>query len=165
MCMRTLVIAGEYPWPENSGSRIRLLTTLRGLRRCGPTELFCVVPHQRTDFDPPDQSLGLERGGRIGYDDSPASGLQLIATLARPSMPIGLPWRDRAFVGAGLERFATGQYDLVWCFGVRSWLLAGAPSFATTVLDFDDLEDQKILARLSVPRPPRPGVLGRARDT
>ena len=38
--MRTLVIAGEYPWPVDSGPRTRLTTTLRGLRRCGHSAAF-----------------------------------------------------------------------------------------------------------------------------
>jgi glycosyltransferase involved in cell wall biosynthesis len=59
--MRTLVIAGEYPWPVNSGSRTRLLTALRGLARCGPTELFSVVPRRRTDWGPADPELALGR--------------------------------------------------------------------------------------------------------
>ena len=31
--MRTLVIAGEYPWPTTTGSRLRLAMVVRGLRR------------------------------------------------------------------------------------------------------------------------------------
>ena len=161
--MRTLVIAGEYPWPEDRGSRIRLAMVLRGLRRCGPTELFSVVSKFRTDFDPPDEALGLARVGRVGFDNRPATGIHLLPTLWRPSMPIGLPWRDRHRVQMALARFMSGRYDLVWVFGARAWVLAGTPSSAPTILDLDDLEDQKIVARLSVPVPPAPGLVKRAR--
>jgi len=162
--MRTLVIANDYPWPENSGSRIRLLTALHGLTECGPTELFSIVPSARTDFDP-DQSLGLAKVGRTGHDHQAMSGTEHLAALARTSMPTTLPSLDRSKVRSELEAFASGSYDLVWCFGARAWVLAGEPPLAPTVLDLDDLEDQKILARLSIPKAaPRPGVAGRLHD-
>jgi glycosyltransferase involved in cell wall biosynthesis len=162
--MRTLVIADDYPWPENSGSRIRLLTTLQGLTECGPTELFSIIPSARTDFDLPDPSLGLAKVGRIGHENHDRSGIQLLSALVRTSMPTALPSLDRSKVRSELEAFATGRYDLVWCFGARAWVLAGEPPLASTVLDLYDLEDQKILARLSLPKAPRPGVVGRVHD-
>ena len=48
--MRTLVVATEYPWPLNSGSRLRLANTVEGLSRCGPTELFSAVSRDRKDL-------------------------------------------------------------------------------------------------------------------
>jgi glycosyltransferase involved in cell wall biosynthesis len=159
--MRTLVIAGDYPWPEDSGPRLRLAMVLRGLRRCGPVELASVVSRFRTDFDDPDPTLGLDKVVRIGFDNRPRGGFGVIPTLWRPSMPIGLPWRDRPQVQRALARFMSGHYDLVWFFGARPWVLSGAPEFAPTILDLDDLEDQKIVARLSVPRPAPTGGAGR----
>ena len=82
--MRTLVIAGEYPWPENTGSRIRLAIILRGLQRCGPTELFSVVSKFRDEFDPPDGSQDLAKVGRVGFDNRPPSALGLVPALLRP---------------------------------------------------------------------------------
>jgi glycosyltransferase involved in cell wall biosynthesis len=161
--MRTLVIAGEYPWPADRGSRLRLAMTLRGLRRCGPTELFSVVSKFREEFGPPDEALGLASVGRVGFDNRTPSGPGLVPSLLRPGMPIGLPWRDRIVVQRALARFMSGHYDLVWFFGTRPWALAGEPVFAPTVLDVDDLEDEKILARLSMPAPPPKGSLQRVR--
>ncbi len=161
--MRTLVIAGEYPWPENTGSRIRLAIILRGLQRCGPTELFSVVSKFRDEFDPPDGSQDLAKVGRVGFDNRPPSALALVPALLRPGTPIGLPRRDRAQVQRAIARFMSGRYDLVWFFGPRPWGLAGQPVFAPTVLDLIDLEDEKILARLSGPSAPPAGAVGRVR--
>ncbi len=161
--MRTLVIAGEYPWPENTGSRIRLAMILRGLQRCGPTELFSVVSKFRDEFDPPDGSQDLAKVGRVGFDNRPPSALGLVPALLRPGTPIGLPRRDRARVQRAIARFMSGRYDLVWFFGPRPWGLAGQPVFAPTVLDLIDLEDEKILARLSAPSAPPAGAVGRVR--
>lgn len=123
-----------------------------------------MVPRLRTDFDPPDAALGLARVSRASYEDRSTPGRLLRASVAGPSMPLGVPRQERGAVVGALEQFLTGRYDLVWCFGVRSWVLSGQPSFAPTVIDFDDLEDQKILARLSIPRPGRRGWLDAARS-
>jgi glycosyltransferase involved in cell wall biosynthesis len=159
--MRTLVIAGEYPWPENSGSRIRLSTVLRGLRRCGPTELFSIIPQGRTDFDPPDEGLGLARVGRIGFNDRPAGGVGQLVSLVRASTPLELPVQDRNQVTGAVARFMVGPYDLIWYFGVRPWALVGGVQVAPEILDFVDLEDAKISARLSIPRSSGSSRLGR----
>lgn len=162
--MRTLVVAGEYPWPENSGSRMRLITTLRGLCLCGPTELFSVVPSVRKDFDGPDESLGLARVARVGFDARAPGGLRRLSVVGRPTTPFELPWQDAPRVTRTLLRFTRGAYDLVWLFGVRPWVLTGGTAGAPVVLDLDDLEDQKITARLSIPGPPHSGIVGRARQ-
>ncbi len=161
--MRTLVIAGDYPWPEDRGPRLRLSMVLRGLRRCGPVELFSAVSNLRTDIDAPDPSLGLDRVSWVGFDNRPPTGVRLAPSLARAGLPLGLPWQDGPTVRRALARFASGRYDLVWCFGARPWVLSGEPSLAPTVLDLDDLEDQKILGRLAVPRPTPESRVDRAR--
>lgn len=168
VCMRTLVVAYEYPWPASSGSRLRLLTTLHGLCQAGPTELFSITSVRRTDIDEPDPTLGLEKVGRVTVQ--PGGALRGCAT--RPWLPTALSIRDRARVAQALAQFTTGRYDLVWCFDVRAWVLAQPPHLAPTVLDLDDLEHYKIRGRLSVdatsstPDPAtdgvnRPSTLGR----
>jgi hypothetical protein len=155
--MRTLVIAGDYPWPEDRGPRMRLAMVLRGLQRCGPVELCSVISRLRTDFGPADQALELAGVARVGFDNRPTTGVGRLKTLAMPSMPLSLPWQDRSTVQRALARFMSGRYDLVWVFGARPWVLSGEQLFAPTILDLDDLEDQKIAARLSVPRPEASG--------
>ena len=56
-------------------------------------------------------------------------------------------------MSASLASFrGTGHYDLVWFFQVRAWVLGGALDLAPDVVDIDDLEDEKILARSALPR-------------
>jgi len=144
--MRTLVVAYEYPWPTNSGSRHRLLTTLHALCGGGPTDLFSIVPGERTDVDPPDRSFGLENVGLVHV----RSGGARLGGVVQPQLPAALPIGDRDVVARALAGFTTGTYDLVWCFNVRAWVLAGAPDLAPTVIDLDDLEHYKIRSRLSL---------------
>lgn len=144
--MRTLVVAFEYPWPVNSGSRLRLLTILHALVRGGPTDLFSIAPDTRIDFDEPDRSFGLENIGRV----SVRPGGARFGGVAHPLLPAAIPIGDRHRVAHALARFVTGRYDLVWCFDVRAWVLAGVPKLTPAVIDLDDLEHHKIRGRLSI---------------
>jgi glycosyltransferase involved in cell wall biosynthesis len=164
--MKSLVIAGEYPWPVNSGSRIRLETILRGLGGCGTTELFSIVPESREDIDPAEGVPGLDRVAVVPYDGRPERGLGRLAALARTATPIELSSRARPVATRALVRFASGSYDLLWYFGVRPWALLDGWDLAPAlpaVLDVVDLEDRKIAARLAMPRPRAEGVGGRLR--
>lgn len=48
--MRTFVVAFEYAWPTDSGSRLRLGSTVHAPWRGGRTDLFSVVPDGRHLF-------------------------------------------------------------------------------------------------------------------
>ncbi len=165
--MRTLVVAAEYPWPVNSGSRIRLSSTLRGLRAVGAVDLFSIVSDSRSDFSLPPDTEAPDRSARVAIDDRTHGPLRFATALARVDLPFELPWRSRRQVTAAVARFAAGPYDLVWYFRVRAWVLAGGEAAPTpapaTVVDLDDLEDQKILARLSIPPADHPGAGTRLR--
>jgi glycosyltransferase involved in cell wall biosynthesis len=72
-------------------------------------------------------------------------------------LPFEVPWHNRRAVAAALDRFVSDPYDLVWFFRVPAWVLGGAVPIrrgdgeaAPVVVDFDDLEDQKILARRAI---------------
>lgn len=161
--LRTLVVAGEYPWPVNSGSRLRLVTTLRGLASAGPVDLFAILPEGRRDIDDPDPTLGLARVGHTTFNDRPPEGIHRIAAALSPSTPFGLPRPDGGAALRALTRFARGHYDLVWYVGIRPLVLTGGLVAAPAVLDLDDLQDAKILARLAIPAPPGGHPLAAAR--
>ena len=160
--MRTLIVAGDYPWPENAGSRLRLATAVGGLARVGPTDLVSVVRETRTDFDPPPHIPGLERTGRVVFDNRTDSGLDLVGTLTRPSKPLGLQWRQAPRIRQGVIDFIRGRYDLVWYFGIRAWAQVGNLSEAPVILDLEDLEDRKIRARLALDDRTGAGLVRRA---
>lgn len=162
--MRTLVIAGDEPWPEDSGSRMRLGTVLRGLCRAGPVELVSVVSQFRKVPAMTEGVVDLAGFARVTFDNRPATGLGLLATLVRPTMPLALPWRGRSLVTEELGRHLSGRHDLIWYFGARAWVLSGAAAQpAPAVVDLDDLEDQKILTRLSLELPRAPSMAARLR--
>ncbi len=124
--MRTLVVAGEYPWPLNSGSRLRLATVLSGLAACGPTDLFSVAPARPHRL----RTRPIRRWGSTGWGRSPSTtarpgGLARLAVAARPGLPFELPRPDGGAALRALTRFARGPYDLVWYFRVRPLGLTG----------------------------------------
>ncbi|MGA2837456.1 MAG: glycosyltransferase family 4 protein [Acidimicrobiales bacterium] len=162
--MRTLVVAGEYPWPPNSGSRLRLATVLRGLARCGPTDLFSVLPTARRDIDPPDPGTGLARVGHVSFEDRPPAGPGRLAAAVDRDRPFELPRDDGGAVLRALARFSRGHYDLVWYFGIRPLVLTGGMVAAPSVLDLVDLEDHKIAARMAIPTPAPSGPSSTARQ-
>lgn len=161
--MRTLVVAAEYPWPVNSGSRMRLAHTVGALTGCGPTDLLSVVSGGRSDFDRPPPELGLARAERVAIDDRPPTVGRQLRSVLQSGMPLEIPLANRSAVTRRVASFATGRYDLVWCFRVRAWVLAGEPALAPVVVDLDDLEDQKIQARMALSPSTPPGVTGAAR--
>ncbi len=162
--MRTLVVSGEYPWPLNSGSRLRLDTMLRGLTACGPTDLFSILPIARTDIDPPDPGLGLERVGQITFDDRPPDGLARLHAAVDRYTPFELPRGDGGESLRALTRFARGRYDLVWYFGIRPLVMTGGMVAAPAILDLVDLEDHKIAARMAIPGASLSGPSSRTRQ-
>jgi len=149
--VRTLLVAERYPWPQNSGSRLRLGGILRGLSRCGPVDLFSVLPATRTDVLPPPDDSGLDRMGWTTFDTRPPAGLARLATVLRWDTPFELARPDGGAALRSLTRFARGPYDLVWYFRIRAFALVGGVLAAPTVLDLDDLEDHKIAAQVAVP--------------
>lgn len=144
--MRSLVVAYEYPWPVNSGSRHRLLTTLHALCGCGPTRLFSITPSARTDFGEPDPSLRLAEVRRVPVETRRAP----LALLAHPLLPSTMPLDAHGGVSDILGALSDGTVDLVWFFDLRSWVLSGVSGPAPAVLDLDDLEHRKIRGRLAV---------------
>ena len=156
-------MAGEYPWPENSGSRLRLATVLRGLARGGPVDLFSILPTARTDIDPPDPGTGVERVGHVAFDDRPPSGPARLA-VAVDGLPFELPRSDGGASLRALTRFTHGHYDLVWYFGIRPLVLTGGLVAGPGILDLVDLEDHKIAARMAIAGPTPGGVVGRVRQ-
>jgi glycosyltransferase involved in cell wall biosynthesis len=70
--------------------------------------------------------------------------------MVHPLLPATIPIGDRHRVSRALDQFASAPYDLVWCFNVQAWILAGAPQGTPAVIDLDDLEHLKIRGRLSI---------------
>ena len=91
-----MVVAHEHPWPPKSRARLRLLTTLHGLCKTGPTEHFSITSVRRTDMAEPDPSPGLEKVGRVTVRRADV----LPGSFARPWLQAAVSVRDRGKVRA-----------------------------------------------------------------
>ena len=158
--MRILLIAADYPWPETGGSRLRVANTIGALAECGDLDLFSIVPSSRddSDFAPPPEGVRLSRIVRCAVDTSPPGLAAMLLASVRNNTPLDLTLKPSRTVRQALANLDLPNYDLVWCFTVRAWVWSGEPHFGPTIVDIDDLQDQKILARLGIPSPRPVGV-------
>jgi glycosyltransferase involved in cell wall biosynthesis len=135
-----------------------MASTLRGLRACGEVDMFSIVSNSRTDLAAPPKGDAPDRWTVAAIDDAAPGAVRFAESLARVDLPFEIPWRNQSAITTALDRFVSGPYDLVWFFRVRAWVLGRAVSVrrgdgepAPMVVDLDDLEDQKILARRAIP--------------
>jgi glycosyltransferase involved in cell wall biosynthesis len=149
--MRILVVSHTFPWPENSGGRLRVANIVRALSRVGEVDLFCLVSRNESresnelipSLDEPINRIGcgIRRGVPYG-----------VTRVARWMVGSRLPYE----IGAGnysgvrseLVAWAQPPYDLVWVSHAESFSAIGDLVDAPTIVDLDDLEDQKMAAKL-----------------
>jgi glycosyltransferase involved in cell wall biosynthesis len=143
--LRILCVADEYPWPAVNGYRLRLAAVVEALAGLGEVDLFVAVG-----------------GGRDPEDCVPPSGLvarQLVVTQherARTaatwwgwltgSQPRRLYWADWGAARRALAQFGAPRYDCVWYAHLDSWEGFGGIASGRSVVDLDNLEDEKLRA-------------------
>jgi glycosyltransferase involved in cell wall biosynthesis len=150
--MRSLVVADTFPWPVGSGSAMRLIMVLQALAALGPVDLFAMVDPTRTqhctlpnDGPPVTRFLTVRR--------SSISGRRRLINSIRTGRPLAVSGRDDRKARTQLREWARQPYDFLWCDTPATWLAVRPTIKAPTVVDLDDLEGDKVLARLAL-RPP-----------
>jgi len=148
--LRSLVVAADYPWPEVGGSRIRVANTLAGLASAGEVDLLSIVPTTRDpgDFAPPPDTIAVSRVVRSSVVIRPRNTVEVLEAFLRGD-PLVFPMAGPTVVRS-LGEMDPSRYDLVWFFTVRAWVWAGMAHERPTVVDIDDLDDQKIRARIAL---------------
>jgi glycosyltransferase involved in cell wall biosynthesis len=115
--------------------------------------LLSIIPSTRDDADcsPPPQSVHLSRVVHCRVDTGPVAPLDILRGLLHRRNPLLLPLKASPTVRDAINKeFSSTKFDLVWYFTVRAWVWAGEPDLGPTVVDIDDLDDQKILGRLAI---------------
>lgn len=162
--MRILCVADEFPWPPTSGYRIRIGTTLAGLAELGDVDLFCSVA-ERPDVSEGDHPApdGIARV-RVHRRDRYRPTVGGLVRWATSGLPRGVAWIDWRGADDALQRWASDDYDLVWVSHAHAW--AGIPRAhgEPTVVDFDNLEDEKLRSLLPFRRSTARGRLGELLD-
>lgn len=147
--MDVLVICDFFPWPEKSGGRIRVANVVRALARLGSVDVFAIATRER-------EATAPEEVARFGTGPRPLSRYRRVDRLRwlmSRRLPAVLATRDYGLARSAFTGWARPRYDLVWFRGAESYVALGDLINAPTIVDLDDLEDQKLESRLqNVPR-------------
>lgn len=144
-----LVVAQDVPWPIVTGSQIRLGAVITALSRLGEVELFCFAHSNREDpVDIPDDP-SVARATSAFYTDRPITLLRRLAWVFS-SKPLNMSVSDFSGPRETFASWVRPPYDLVWFGKAFTYDALGRPQLGPTIVDLDDLEDKKILARLAV---------------
>ncbi|MDQ4129762.1 MAG: glycosyltransferase family 4 protein [Actinomycetota bacterium] len=145
--MRILLLANSHPWLKTNGLHLRLRAVLESLARLGDVDVFALVEERFLG-----ESLVAPRGPMrrievVGVPAEPGSGAE-----HRRFLPGDLPtvFRRRDYTRAQevFQAWAACAYDLAWFHRADTYVALGAEVHAPAVVDFDDLEDVKILRAL-----------------
>src|SRR5689334_11541043 len=143
-----ILCVAESPPGGPSGYGIRLRHTLSGLRQLGSVDLVIVdrpVRLAEISIEPTDQPERLLATPRT---TRPANVGRALARWLGSGEPRMFTWHDWSTVRDELLQWRRPRYDLVW-FGhaMSAARLGDLFVDCPTVVDFDDLEDEKIRSR------------------
>ena len=131
---------------------MRLMTMLAGLAEVGDIDLFCSIA-ERPDvaegehLAPPGIArLYVHRRGR--FRPTPSGFLRW--SLSR--LPRAVAWIDWRGADDTLQSWAPSRYDLVWFSHCHTWAGVSRPPGEATIVDFDNLEDEKLRSLLALRR-------------
>jgi glycosyltransferase involved in cell wall biosynthesis len=149
---RILCVADEFPWPPTSGYRIRLGTVLAGLAEVGDVDLFCAVAERPDvpagEHDAPPGIARLYVHARDRFRPT-VGGL---TRWAASGLPRGVAWIDWRRADRALSAWAPAGYDLVWFSHCHTWGGVPRAGAEATVVDFDNLEDEKLRSLFALRR-------------
>jgi glycosyltransferase involved in cell wall biosynthesis len=150
--VKSLVVGQDFPWPPAYGSHLRLAQVVRALGELGDVDLFTLTFPLRTDPCDVPSDVALRRvctatgprpdfsaRRRLRWWTLGRGPLEHVAAHPTTAAPEFAAWVDP-------------PYDFVWFSKATTYELMGRPRLGPTAVDFDDLEDQKIRARLAAMR-------------
>ncbi len=153
--MRTLCVAGVYPWPAEDGYRLRLANMLRALADLGEVDFLCATRAPLRDVPPPPfgMRVGMFHGEQI-------TNAAYLFRWVRSGLPRSQVKRSFRTANQSARRWLDGPYDLAYLSHISSWtthrdLLDDLP----VILDLDNLEHLTLrAARRSRPASADPAV-------
>jgi glycosyltransferase involved in cell wall biosynthesis len=155
--LQILVVSDFYPWPENTGGRLRLAGVMRALAGVGSVDVFA-VSNRQVGVAPPPEIVRFGVGPRTV---SVAGRARTLWSLLAGDLPSELGARDYSAARAAFRSWARPRYDLAWLRGAESYVAIGDIVDAPIVVDLDDLEDHKLTSRLAVSRHDVDGIPAR----
>jgi glycosyltransferase involved in cell wall biosynthesis len=160
--LKILVVGEDYPWPANRGGLIRLGKVIEALGELGEVDLFTLYDRRRSSFPVPD-GLHLARRETTLYPTPDRAVRWRAAWVTHRDLPLEVAMRNGdAGPRRRFEAWAADHYDVVWFDkpAVFHWL--GRPRLGPTIVDIDNLEDEKAMQWARVRGDDRGGGGGRA---
>jgi hypothetical protein len=124
---------------------------LKALTEHAAVDLFCFVHTDRDLACRISDDAEVARCETAVYGEQPLTWLRRIRWLASTT-PLRLVTTSHDGVRRLFSGWAADSYDMVWFSKAQTYEVLGRVRLGPTVVDLDDLEDQKILARLAVTR-------------
>jgi hypothetical protein len=155
--MKILVVGEDFPWPSNRGGLIRLGKTIEAVSQLGETDLFTLYDPRRTSFPVP-EDVSLARLETTLYPEAARQLRWRAAWMARRGMPLELAMRAydpsprRSF-----DAWAKDRYDVVWFDTATTFVWLGRPWLGPSIVDLNNLEDEKARQWANVLRADRRG--------
>ena len=159
--LRILCVADEFPWPERTGYRIRLANMLRGLAEVGAVDLMILHPGAPNDLGVSEiaeeyrapLNEPVERTVVVNVP-TPVASLRGAIPWLSSGLPRRVAWRDWSAARVAVSRELVQSYDLIWWSHLDTWSAIGDLANAPSIVDLDNLEDQKMLTSLMTREPP-----------
>ena len=145
--MKSLVIAEDFPWPPTTGGLLRLAQVIETIAQLGETDLFALTSPRRLDPCDPPEGLDLRRVKTITGPKPDFSSSRRLKWLLSPGTPLELVAVEPVPIRTEFTSWAESKYEFVWCSRVATFDQVGKPRLGPTVVDIDDLEDQKLRSR------------------
>ena len=142
-------MAQDFPWPIVTGSLIRLSNVITALSRIGDVDLFCFVHSHREDPCELPAGAPVVRATTVVCTERPFTPARRLGWL-RSAQPIHFWVTDYQAPQEAFPDWVRAPYDLVWFSKANTYESLGRPDLGPTIVDLDDLEDQKARARLEV---------------
>ena len=157
--MKSLVVGQDFPWPPTYGSHLRLAQVVRALSALGDVDLFTLTFPLRSDSCEVPPDVAVRRVSTATGPRPDFSARRRLRWWTQGRDPLELVAARPTTAAAEFGAWADPPYDFVWYSKATTYQLVGRPHLGPTAVDFDDLEDQKIRARLAAMR-----VQGRPRS-
>jgi len=150
--MKCLVVGDDFPWPQTYGGTLRLAAAIEGIARLGEIDLFTLTYPLRTDPCVAPSALPIRRVKTLVGSAPDYRASRRLRWLASAPLPLELVAATPVPLNETFFSWVDGDYDVVLFSRVGMFFQLGRPRLGPTIVDFVDLEDAKIRARLDAER-------------
>jgi glycosyltransferase involved in cell wall biosynthesis len=150
--MKLLCLVPDFPWPTRVGTHLRSQQVIASLAALGELDLFSLVYPNRPDPCDLPTNVTVSRLKVVTSPKPVYSVGRRLRWLVGRERPLEVMAARSAEVRAQFESWVEPPYDLVWVARAHTFDLLGRPHLGRTIVDLDDLEDEKIKGRLNAMR-------------